>query len=131
MRTTLLKAITADYCGTGQPEFTVTGTPLAFATAKEPLAFPSPWSAPVWSFEAMWGPGGATCIDHPRREWAGMTPHEVQIQCARTIPFPSCTTGGREPPPGWWNTRYAITANPLPPPIALPPRPWPFPLPFP
>lgn len=127
-RTALLKAITADYCGTGIPEFTVTGTALAWATAMEPSAFPFPWTVPMASIEALWGPNGPYCLDHPRRERFGMTRAEVVRKCGRSFD-PCGPPGATTPPPGWWNTRYAVTANPLPPPLTLPPFPLPPPFP--
>jgi hypothetical protein len=117
-RTALLKAITSDYCGTGFPTFTITGTPLAFATAMEPLEFPAPRSGPMASFEAMWGPGGALCLDHPRREGPGpglrFSKAQVEMKCKRSIP--SCGAVGVPPgypPSGWWSANYAVTSNPL------------------
>jgi len=105
-RTALLKAITADYCGGGLPEFTVTGTPLAFATAMEPATFPRPRLTlpPTATLEALWGPAGAHCLDNPRI-WPKSG---VEMKCGRK--FDSCPPG--VPPPGWWNTHYAVTVNP-------------------
>jgi hypothetical protein len=114
-RTALLKAITADYCGNGADIFTKKGTPIAFATAMEPAAYPSPRS--MWmmaSFEAAWGPTGAYCIDRPRREAFGITKLFIEKKCKRTWPFPSCGSAGATPPPGWWSASYAITGNPRP-----------------
>jgi hypothetical protein len=126
-RTTLLKAITADYCGNGVDTFTVTGNPIAFATAREPWRYPaSPRTMlDMASFEAMWGPSGAYCIDHPRREAVGITKSFIETKCKRTaFPFPSCGSGpplpAGAPPPGWWTTRYVITGNPLPWPMVPP-----------
>jgi hypothetical protein len=128
-RTTLLKAITADYCGNGIDTFTKRGTPLAFATAREPTRYPqSPRSmADMVTFEAMWGPSGAYCIDHPRREGVGITKLWIEKKCKRTdfpLRFPSCGSGPPlvpgEPPPGWWSTRYVITGNPWPWPVVPP-----------
>lgn len=113
-RTTLLKAITADYCGTGTPEFTMTGMPLAFATAKEPLAFPYPRTGPVTSMEATWGPEGIRCLDHPRREAFGINRLYVQSACGRTTPYPPCADAATpsSPPTGWYNNAHVLTANP-------------------
>jgi hypothetical protein len=123
-RTTLLKAITADYCGNGADTFTKRGTPLAFATAMEPAAYPSPRSMFMMaSFEAVWGPNGAYCIDHPRREGVGVTKAWIEKKCKRTtFPFPSCGSPlpATAPPAGWWSTRYAITGNPRPWPVVPP-----------
>jgi hypothetical protein len=109
-RTTLLKAITADYCGTGAPQFTVFGTPLAFATSDEPASFPLPYTS-VSSIEAMWGPNGATCLDRPRREGFGVTRPQVEKDCGHT--FPRCAAPGATlPPTGWFNVNHVVTANP-------------------
>lgn len=109
-RTALLKAITDDFCGTGTPTWTVTGTKIAFATAKDPLAFPFPYLA-VGSIEAMWGPAGALCIDRPRRQPWGITKSLVEAKCGRT--FPQCAPpGATSPPAGWYSTHYALTGNP-------------------
>jgi hypothetical protein len=106
-RTALLKAITDDFCGTGTPQWTVTGTKIAFATAREPFAFPFPYSA-VGSLEAMWGPDGARCIDRPRLMPRAM----IETKCGRR--FPRCTPPGSPPmpPPGWFSMHYALTGNP-------------------
>lgn len=111
-RTTLLKAITADYCGSGEPEFTVSGNPLTF-TANAPFSMPA--LAPVASYEAVWGPDGAVCLDVPRRAPSRTVPEpwrlrytagDVSTACRRAIP-----------PCGawlwWWPwLGYALTANP-------------------
>jgi hypothetical protein len=105
-RTTLLKAITSDYCGTGAPQFTVFGTPLAFATADEPSSFPAPYTRAMSSIEALWGPNGAKCLDQPR-----LTPRlQVEKACGRK--FATCTPGAAVPPTGWFNTSHVVTANP-------------------
>jgi hypothetical protein len=106
-RTTLLKAITADYCGTGMPDFTVPGTHLAFATKRDPGRFPSPWST-LTSVEALWGPGGATCLDTPRL----VARDAVVSMCGHS--FNTCYPGAMAPPPSWPAMGYAVTANPMP-----------------
>jgi ADYC domain len=110
-RTTLLKAITGDYCGTGAPQFTVAGNPLTF-TAAAPFAMPA--LAPVASYEAIWSPAGAVCLDIPRRDPTRVpdplalrwTRAQVATACGRTIP--SCGLWAL-----WWPwLGYAVTANP-------------------
>lgn len=104
-RTTLLKAITADYCGTGSPTFTVAGHPLAFAPADAAGIFPFPHTASeITSTEALWGPNGALCIDQPRYVAAPVT------ACGKT--FPPCSYPLGMPPPSWPTMAWVITANP-------------------
>jgi hypothetical protein len=111
-RTTLLKAITADYCGTGGPQFTVAGNPLTFTAA---AAFTMPALGPSSSVEAVWGPDGAICLDVPRRDPARTVPEPgvfrytaagVSAACKRDI-LPCGIWGW------WWPwLGYAVTANP-------------------
>jgi hypothetical protein len=62
MKTTTLKMITADYCGTGKP-FTVAGQPLGwldqFAWNKYAVGF-------AGSKEAEWTAKGVSCLNKPR-----------------------------------------------------------------
>jgi hypothetical protein len=101
-RTALLKAITADYCGLGAPQFTETGTPLAFATALEPTALPFP-HASINSYEAVWDATGAVCIHKPR-----LLDRAPDI--AATCSIRPCTEGDFLP--GWERSYRVITANP-------------------
>ncbi len=109
-RTALLKAITDDFCGTGAPQFTVAGTRLAFATAREPWRFPSPYPS-VRSIEALWGPTGALCIDEPRLAAAGWPRADVENACGRQIPWCGSPAPGT-PDPSWPWFSYVLTANP-------------------
>jgi hypothetical protein len=110
-RTTLLKGITADYCGLGRPQFTVFGTPLAFATAEQPGDFPIPYSV-VSSIEALWTPGGASCLDLPRY----VSRSAVEKACGHKFPRCSPPPPPGSPPPlpraGWDTTNHVVTANP-------------------
>lgn len=63
-RQATLKMITADYCGDGV-SFTATGTPLYWENAQGTVA--PELGAELGDFEAAWGPGGALCLDAPRR----------------------------------------------------------------
>ena len=80
-RTTMLKAITADYCGdggltsSGVNAWTADGTPLVWLD--ETGWFPDPdrrakalnnVASGDWSVEAIWGPHGALCLNDPRRK---------------------------------------------------------------
>jgi hypothetical protein len=101
-RTALLKAITADYCGRGRPDFTETGTPLAFATALDPTAFPFPYTS-TQSFEAVWNSDGAVCLHKPR-----LLDRAPLI--AATCTIPACTPDNFVP--GWEASNHVITATP-------------------
>lgn len=108
-RTALLKAITADYCGTGAHQFTKWGQPLAFKTAHDPSIFSPPYTS-VASVEAVWSSTGAVCLDKPRREMFGITKDYVETKCTPRT-FPSCAT--MMP---WTAFGHVITGNPPPPP---------------
>lgn len=109
-RTTLLKAITADYCGDGVGTWTTPGHALAFAIAGGGISLPSPYAAGT-TVEAIWGSGGAACIDRPRwrsiGEITGPSPG-----CGHG--FDACSTGAPAPPtPSSWPGRgHVVTANP-------------------
>ncbi|MFT3699393.1 MAG: ADYC domain-containing protein [Kofleriaceae bacterium] len=61
-RTTMIKMLSADYCGNGTP-FTVAGEPLYWADDKGTM---NPLGSGVT--EAMWTKDGAACLDTPRIE---------------------------------------------------------------
>jgi hypothetical protein len=113
-RTALLKAITADYCGRGEVEWTYFGQRLAFATASDPLALSPPHSS-LTSIEALWGPNGPVCLDSPRLEWLGATKAYVEAACGRT--FLSCGLAPSWPlsPSSWTGRGHVLTGNPPPP----------------
>lgn len=67
---TLLKLLTADYCGTGV-SFTMNGQPLRFTDSQQrllragrPIDLTDPDDRN--NIEAIWGPGGAICLNKPR-----------------------------------------------------------------
>jgi hypothetical protein len=100
-RTTLAKAITADYCGTGAGVFTERGRPLRFAV-NQPWWPATGFSVPgdVSSIEGIWNlSGGLMCLDQPRLVAPGMIP------CAPSL-------GPCGPVQDWPARGYAITANP-------------------
>lgn len=90
-RTTMLKMLSADYCGTGQP-FTVAGTPLTWRDDKRWMSF-SPLLAPV---EARWRPDGVACLNTPRldanpsalgeQHFGTDVRAQVETACGRSIP---------------------------------------------
>lgn len=110
-RTTLLKAITADYCGNGVTQFTVNGTPLTFQ-ANTGFFFPT--LGTYSSYEAIWEENGVVCIDEPRRahlapaEYA-YTRDEVEYKCGG-VPIPKCVDSGMAA--SWTSHGYVRTANP-------------------
>ena len=110
MRTTMLKAITADYCGAGTPDFTVPGQPLAIE-ATSPASnppFPFPY-ATASATEAIWGPTGAVCLNTPRL-WPRA---EVVRRCGRTfLPCDSTVPPPPPPTPGWDTRGHVVTAIP-------------------
>jgi hypothetical protein len=62
-RTTIVRAIRADYCGTGTG-YTESGTPISIGNAANWL-----WLAPLpnaANLEAIWGPDGAICLANQR-----------------------------------------------------------------
>jgi hypothetical protein len=72
-RTTMLKAITADYCGNGHyPPWTADGTPLIWMDSRgwypdgRPEVLKKIASGEL-DIEAIWGPNGALCLNVPRR----------------------------------------------------------------
>jgi hypothetical protein len=70
-RTTMLKAITADYCGDGK-SWTADGTPLFWTDARswfpDPSARKEILALPITQVEAIWGPNGVLCLNDPRRK---------------------------------------------------------------
>lgn len=112
LRTTLLKAITADYCGDGVGTFTRPGNPLAFAINGGATSIPDPY-APGTTVEAIWAPWGPVCIDRPRlRSLTELTTNPPPDGCGH--PFVPCSTGAPATPTAtsWTSRGYVLTANP-------------------
>jgi hypothetical protein len=111
-RTTLLKAITADYCGDGLGTYTRPGNPLAFAIAGGGTSLPDPYGSGT-TVEAIWAPGppgGAVCVDRPRLVTLGALPCSPKV-CDPGAP----SSPPPPPPPAVWTARgYILTANPPP-----------------
>jgi ADYC domain len=110
----------ADYCGTGQA-FTVTGHKLRVRDRKTFLTPQDGWLAPVGpvsfsdaevtsnvvGYEAVWGAGGAVCLDTPRLE----AREQIEKACGHSIPY---CTGQSWFPDDWQSHGMVLTANPLP-----------------
>jgi hypothetical protein len=66
-RTTMLKAITADYPGNGT-SYTLTGTLLRYADSKDIKvdSLLTPPLASGYRMEAIWGENGVVCLEEPR-----------------------------------------------------------------
>lgn len=92
-RQTLLRLLTADYCGTGLP-FTVDGLPLRLNMANPSYAltqdsgyvYGSP--LPAAQVDARWNKNGATCVGTPR---AGGTLADIHQLCGAATP-PACAS---------------------------------------
>jgi len=91
-RQATLKMITADYCGTGE-SYTTNGTAVVWQNA-EGTVNSANWHTPG-AVEAVWGPGGALCLDATRIP-------EVAVGCE----LPSCD--GLGVADGAWLTRVAV-----------------------
>jgi hypothetical protein len=112
-RQTLLNLYSANYCGTGKA-FTFAGEPLAFATAAEGSAS---LPASIASYEALWGPDGATCLEVPRLQnsmnvWPGASLFaDITAECGAKLPLCSSL-------PGWalpdkpFGSSLMLSANP-------------------
>ncbi len=65
MRQTLMKALAADYCGTGT-SYTLAGEPLIWKGGLQPNYPALPPGQAITSLDARWYEGGALCYDEPR-----------------------------------------------------------------
>jgi hypothetical protein len=105
-RTTFMKTVTADYCGTGAPQFTATGNPITFS------ATPSFYFPPLGAGtpEAIWNENGVVCLSTPRHlrfhDEYSYDRDQIQTICGRSIP--KCEAYW----PSWQSYGYSATANP-------------------
>ncbi len=65
MRQTMLKALSADYCGAGTP-YTLAGEPLVWKGGPQQDFVALPAGHSITSLDARWYEGGAICYDEPR-----------------------------------------------------------------
>jgi hypothetical protein len=110
-RRTLLRLLTADYCGTGR-SFTEDGTPIRF-DLKRSRWTPVPYASfsPASTTEAVWTPKGASCIGVPR--WGSTLTSQIQRVCEQAgVPLRPCSAD----PPALSAlsapNEYAISGNP-------------------
>lgn len=103
----LLKALTADYCGTGK----------SFTEVDEPLTWQNhgDWKvlAPLGSYESVWDSTGALCLTIPRMgdSHGELVETQAAIEEECELP-PKCDTLGAFPK-GWKDEGYVLTANPM------------------
>jgi hypothetical protein len=105
-RTTMLRAITADYCGDGR-SWTADGTPLWWTDQNQrfPLGFQPAFADPLPDFsarvEAVWGgQGRLLCLNEPRRKSTSTSDKCTHPAVARddVVKGPlACHGGGRIP----------------------------------
>jgi hypothetical protein len=105
-RRAMLNAWTMNACGTGEA-FTHPGEPITIREQPNLLPATSDYMAPWVSLEAVWGPGGALCLDAPRL-WEEDLEIRSKIQraCGGKLPEP-CTTY-----PIWPLGDHVLTGNP-------------------
>jgi hypothetical protein len=97
-RQTMLKMLTADYCGTGH-SFTTDGVPLVYNANQPWYREDTSWVAQ----EALWDASGALCLDNPRYA----TTTEIASTCGYLPPScPSFTD--------WRSHAYVMSAKPSP-----------------
>lgn len=96
----LLKMLTADFCGEGT-SFTKTGTPLAWTNS---LGWQKLGLMESSSYEAVWGPDGALCLDDARLGNEGAILELCDLAACSEV-FP-------ELPKGWEEDGYLLSANP-------------------
>ena len=89
-RRAMLNAWTANVCGKGEV-FTHPGEPITIREQPDLLPWTSEYMVPWASHEAVWGPGGALCLDVPRLwEEDSEIRSKIQTACGGTLP-PPCT----------------------------------------
>lgn len=85
-RQTILKMLTADYCGTGT-SYTVNGHPLRYWDGAHGLGgttFPTLTDTERDQVEAVWTPDGAACLNNPRHV------QRSEVPCAQPDGLPRC-----------------------------------------
>jgi hypothetical protein len=114
-RTTMLKAITDDICGTGV-SFTRDGMNVYYAQRSWYPLLPGGVVRKLGTIESVWDENGAVCLDDPRRQNEVLSlKNAILRECQHKWPngLPSCKA--IVPDPATWTTstpHYAITVNP-------------------
>lgn len=107
-RQTMLKMLSADYCGDGTP-FTVAGMPLQWADDNGWMKIGA-----ASDLEARWGPRGATCLMKPR---VGVNPTELASDTFPDIEAAIASECKRPPPCGDGTLdvgpEHLLSANPV------------------
>lgn len=108
----------ADYCGDGTA-YTVPGEPLLVKDRADSISPSWSWGPKTKqpsSYEAVWGPNGAVCLDTPRRadNYEGNLAADVRAYCheVRQIWLPPCTDKDGNLTLDWKSAGYYLTANP-------------------
>jgi hypothetical protein len=108
-RRAMLNAWTSNVCGTGEA-FTKQGERIKLRDSLELLPEDSPYLDPLdpeetASIEAIWGPGGAVCLDIHRLQGS---PDEVEIPCKDSLSRCTDLLGD------WTAHGHVLTGNPKP-----------------
>jgi hypothetical protein len=111
-RQAMLKMLTADYCGDGR-SFTEDGHHLEYADAGGWYTNPwGPFNGRGTSFEAIWGPDGAVCLDTPRlviKDEIVCDPLKRELPLNRP---PPCADLKKLAKLGWKALGHVASANP-------------------
>ena len=107
-RTTMLKTLSADYCGTGTA-FTVAGEPLEWKTANGWMGY----SSPAPTLEARWDASGATCLHETRLDTTTYPTllDDIANECGGSLP-PSCATADQSTDANNLAGKYLVSGNP-------------------
>ena len=105
-RTTMLKMLTADYCGTGH-SFTAPGEPLQWKDANGWMGYTT-WT----SIEARLNRLGATCLQAPRLASVSRTTVDSHCVANGKPVIPSCATADGSTDPNNLAGKHLVSANP-------------------
>ena len=116
-RQSLFNVWGANYCGDGKA-FTIPGEPLRIRDRASGIPLTSGWSwqkeADLDSYEAIWGPHGAVCLNTPRREDSAPGFRALIADHCKSVgqELPYCDEL-KEFPAQWESNGSYFTANPL------------------